>query len=806
MENITTENVNSTCISPLEKYKNYEVSGYLALEELYDKRKARCILKYFDELEDEIGCFKDVKNNFAEINDKETKRTIFQKFLKKKNPIVYKYSTGENKGRMFGKNCFQGMPKTITHTLAKDIYGEIDIFCAFQTFATFICKCYNIKCEWLEYYIKNREECLKSITDKFECTRDYAKKLILAIMNGGKNHLRSSGECPTWLLKYEEEVDEVRKTLCDNYFKNELDKIKKNSKKKHNPYGCCISKILCQVENKVIQCMKLYCDANKVKVGTLKFDSLYYKLEDVKDVEKFIKGLEENVKLELGIDIILEKKEMDKAMDLTKYLDKYVTDFDVQQLSDQDCGIVVANYLIDNHNILYSKTRKIVYLYNEETALYEENDKETIKNYISEILEDYFEYIGLYRVDPEDYSKEDKKIIIDRLKYIRSTNVQDRILKQVMTRLRNDEIFIDEKLDQIPHLFPFGKNVIDFKTFEVRERRKEDYFTKTTENTFIPKKEQGELRTKFFTYVKEILNTKNMKYVDNFLTLLSITLTNEELKMLLFVTGTGDNGKSLCMNNLLGEGILQTFYVLADYKVFLKERGMSGHTAELIPLISKRLIIAPDSEEDGKFNESRLKSITGGDGKLPMRDCGGKQFNQKINGKIILPMNTHSVPEFQDKEGFQNRLINVPFTNTFPKSLKKKEEILGYKDIMFSVLCEYAHKYYLSDRSYTPCKEMNVATKELIDDKDEVVNFMENIMEITHNPKHRMSKPYLFEEFNKYCGLPSNNAKGRNKFYSRMINEFGLFEHRRTHFKGIRERLYIEESEEEVEEINEETS
>jgi hypothetical protein len=83
---------------------------------------------------------------------------------------------------------------------------DIDMCNAHPVILRYICKLHNIQCSHLEYYINNREECLK----KFE-SREIGKIAYLTALN--KDTLNRNKGLPVEFKKYDVEIKQIQKQL-----------------------------------------------------------------------------------------------------------------------------------------------------------------------------------------------------------------------------------------------------------------------------------------------------------------------------------------------------------------------------------------------------------------------------------------------------------------------------------------------------------------------------------------------------------------------------------------------------------------
>jgi hypothetical protein len=75
--------------------------------------------------------------------------------------------------------------RQIRHTLAKGKFVDIDIENCHPAILLQICQQNKIECKYLKDYVENRSDYLKIIIEKYEVTRDQAKKLFIQLLYFG---------------------------------------------------------------------------------------------------------------------------------------------------------------------------------------------------------------------------------------------------------------------------------------------------------------------------------------------------------------------------------------------------------------------------------------------------------------------------------------------------------------------------------------------------------------------------------------------------------------------------------------------
>lgn len=319
-------------------------------------------------LEKLINC-KLLKDNFNNPFSSRFFTTEKQQLLKYKSIIkdgyaVVNYNRSKNPyGRSNPDNALglYSIRREIRHTLAKNRFTDIDIFCAHPSFMLQILQANkdNIDCsfEYLERYVNNRDDWLNYIMDNFAVDRDTAKNLPLIIMFGGgfnkwvdKNSKidKKTGKCnldinkvnkkyikdgvliqPKRIYKLSEEVKNINKLVADNNpdLCEQVERVKLEQGKVKGTYnfnGSVCSFFLQEIEIRILEIIFKYSIDNKYirdDIAVLCADGLMIetKYYDPILLTEFSRIVEE----ETGFKLLFTTKEMNQGyMEKQKPTDK----------------------------------------------------------------------------------------------------------------------------------------------------------------------------------------------------------------------------------------------------------------------------------------------------------------------------------------------------------------------------------------------------------------------------------------------------------------------------------------------------
>jgi putative DNA primase/helicase len=128
---------------------------------------------------------------------------------------------------------------------------------------------------------------------------------------------------------------------------------------------------------------------------------------------------------------------------------------------------------------------------------------------------------------------------------------------------------------------------------------------------------------------------------------------------LVFIYGPGGNGKSVFLNTV--SGILRDYAKVADMGTFTASHN-DKHTTDIAMLAGARLVTASETQAGKRWDEQKIKSLTGGDA-ITARFMRQDNFTYVPQFKLIFVGN-HK-PELRDVDpAIRRRIHIVPFTIT----------------------------------------------------------------------------------------------------------------------------------------------
>ncbi|HUS53275.1 MAG TPA: phage/plasmid primase, P4 family, partial [Thermohalobaculum sp.] len=212
-----------------------------------------------------------------------------------------------------------------------------------------------------------------------------------------------------------------------------------------------------------------------------------------------------------------------------------------------------------------------------------------------------------------------------------------------------------DQWDADPWVLNTPDGVVDLKTGTIRPHKPDDYATMITATA------PGGDCPRWRKFLDEI--TGGDADLAAFLQRLagySLTGSTRE-HSLAFLYGTGANGKSVFLGTLAG--MLGAYAKTAPIETFTATMT-DRHPTDLAMLRGARLVSAQETEEDRRWAESRIKSLTGGD-VIAARFMRQDFFEFTPQFKLVIAGN-HKPGLRSIDEAIRRRFHLVPFTVTIP--------------------------------------------------------------------------------------------------------------------------------------------
>ncbi|NHI12009.1 P4 family phage/plasmid primase [Streptomyces sp. KO7888] len=260
-------------------------------------------------------------------------------------------------------------------------------------------------------------------------------------------------------------------------------------------------------------------------------------------------------------------------------------------------------------------------------------------------------------------------------------------------------------------------------------------------------------------------------------------------QILPFLFGSGKNGKSVLLDvlmKLLGD------YADAAPPGFLMARPYEGHPTDLAELHGRRVIVCSEVKHGDKFDEARVKLLTGGD-RIKARRMRQDFFSFQPTHKLWL-LGNHRPEVGTGGFAFWRRMRLIPFERTVSDDRK----IDNLADILVTEegpgilgwLIDGARRYLSGDRDLTGPERVRIATTAYAETEDHAGRFYDECCRL--GSELRAEQTALYAAYRVWCQSEGAPAMTSRAFATRTRELVGLaspkemiLSNQRKHYPGI---------------------
>ncbi|SCF70219.1 putative DNA primase/helicase [Streptomyces sp. MnatMP-M17] len=238
-----------------------------------------------------------------------------------------------------------------------------------------------------------------------------------------------------------------------------------------------------------------------------------------------------------------------------------------------------------------------------------------------------------------------------------------------------------------------------------------------------------------------------------------------------FLYGQGKNGKSVLLDVMVK--------LLADYADaappgFLMARPFEGHPTDLAELHGRRIIVCSELKPGDRFDESRVKLLTGGD-RIKARRMRQDFFSFTPTHKLWL-LGNHRPEVGTGGYAFWRRMKLIPFERIVADDRKVDnladalvtEEGSG----ILHWLIVGARRYLNGPRDLTGPQQVRTATSAYAETEDHTGRFLGECC--TMDPAMRAEQAQLYSSYRNWCQLEGANPVSSRAFAARVRETVGI--------------------------------
>lgn len=215
-----------------------------------------------------------------------------------------------------------------------------------------------------------------------------------------------------------------------------------------------------------------------------------------------------------------------------------------------------------------------------------------------------------------------------------------------------------------------------------------------------------------------------------------------------FCHGSGGNGKGVFLEALAG--------VLGDYATtapvgFLMAQAHPGHETEIARLAGSRMVICSEVNEDDRFDEAKVKMLTGGDS-LTARFMRQDHFTFQPTHHLWL-MGNHQPAVRSGGRSFWRRLRLIPFVHEVPEE-KIVDDLQGilvrdHGPALLAWITAGTTQYHASGLQEPD--SVKAATAEYAHDQDSVAKFVQECCHLGGGEHVTIKTAKVREAYEQFC-------------------------------------------------------
>lgn len=315
-----------------------------------------------------------------------------------------------------------------------------------------------------------------------------------------------------------------------------------------------------------------------------------------------------------------------------------------------------------------------------------------------------------------------------------------------------------ELLDADPYTLCTPAGIVDLHTGLIRTPQPDKDFNSRSTSTGP----QPQATPRWDRFLTDTFgeDTEGREMIDFLHLMLGYSITGDVgAQVMPFLFGSGKNGKSVLLDvlmKLLGD------YADAAPPGFLMARTFDGHPTELAELHGRRVIVCSEVKPGDKFDEARVKLLTGGD-RIKARRMRQDFFSFAPTHKLWLSGN-HRPEVGTGGFAFWRRMRLVPFEKVVPddRKIDNLADILVTEEGpgILAWLIDGARRYLAGEKDLTGPAPVRIATNAYAETEDHTGRFFEECC--TFHTDHRAEQARLYGVYRTWCqneGAPTISSR-----------------------------------------------
>jgi putative DNA primase/helicase len=321
-------------------------------------------------------------------------------------------------------------------------------------------------------------------------------------------------------------------------------------------------------------------------------------------------------------------------------------------------------------------------------------------------------------------------------------------------------------LDARPWEMNTPGGILDLHTGRLRESDPRSLHTKSTSAT----PDQGANQSEWMRFLSDTFggDIEMTSWLQRLFGYTCIGEVREAILPLFF--GLGANGKTTILEAIAG--------LLGDYATEAPQgflvQGPPQHPAEIAELAGARFVIASETNEDQKFDEAKVKQLTGGD-KLRGRFMRQDWFGFAPSHTLFL-MTNHRPEVRSGGHGFWRRVREVPFNHEVPldKKIEKYHDVLitAHGPAIMAWLARGAAEY--AKHGLKDPEGVRVATSEYQASTDTITRFIDDMCIVGGGEHVKCNSSKVRSAYELWCEQEGEKPVSAKAMTQQMAAKFSI--------------------------------
>ena len=480
-----------------------------------------------------------------------------------------------------------------------------------------------------------------------------------------------------------------------------------------------------------------YTDCDEEKINDLFIKSPYFESKDKKHKDKWL------------------EREDYKNMTIEKAVDSLI-DFQEQKVDENDFNDTGnAHKLVERFGpiIRYNVDNSRWMIYNDkywQTDVYH-----NVRNFAEIIAEDFRQRAMI------EGDSDKRKEIQKNVKRILSSNGKSAMLKEA-EHINNIPVS-NSAFDSQEHLLNCKSGIVNLKNGKIMEHDKELMISK-----YAPYNITKEKPKRWLKFLDDIFEG-DKEVIDYIHKVAGYSMTGSMREQSMFILfGDGANGKSLFLEMI--NMVAGSYGATSNVEILLEKRNNQANLGDVARLNKIRNVVTDETKIGDKLNESAIKTMTSGIGKIVARFLYGNEFEFTPIFKIFMATNHKPVIRGTD-HGIWRRLKLIPFNRVFKDSEQDKDLVEKLKlelDGIFTWAVLGAQKWY--EQGLQEPQKLKDVIKEYRTEMDLIQRWIEEACDV--GKEHRETAKDLFDNFSNYVSMNKEFQMSQTLFGRNMSKKF----------------------------------